>query len=180
MSESLLTVPSFLRNTSDQQYTTHHDDDNDAKKGMIIVAIVLLFLFCIVALRHGCNLLIDVFILRDYDQSPVVRTVSKIRRWICPCWQPTTPDTGPDVEIAATNSDNNTQETVTMDMLLAGMTSKQKQQLVASIVPSKVSMTFSDEWRPEGAKPQLVVFPLTSLHFLPLFDPRIRLLQIRI
>lgn len=127
---------SFLTNGDGRQ-------GDDAKVGMIIVGIVLLFLFCMVVLRYGCNLLIDIFVLRDGDS--LVRTISELRRLLCPCWHPRTEPTAVGVGAGGAgdaggsgNNDGGTDESVSMETLLTGLTQKQKQELLASVVPSKV------------------------------------------
>jgi hypothetical protein len=133
-------VTSFLRNDGGGG---QGGGDSDAKVGMLIVAIVLLFLFCLVLLRYGCNILIDVCILRDGES--LMRTVSELRRWFCPCWHPRTEPTSGGIggtggiAIETTTINNSDGRVATMETLLSGLTSKQKQKLIASIVPCKVS-----------------------------------------
>mmetsp|Transcript_3066 Transcript_3066/g.6931 ORF Transcript_3066/g.6931 Transcript_3066/m.6931 type:complete len:364 (-) Transcript_3066:3992-5083(-) len=128
--------PNFLRGGGGGSSASY--EDNDAKRGMIIVSIVLLFLFCMIVLRFGLNLLIDLCILRDGES--LVRTASEIRRFFCPCWHPRTTSATGNIEATTTtrsssNANINNGETVTMEMLLSGLSLKQKQQVIESIVP---------------------------------------------
>ena len=146
MADSSIPQMNFLRNNDDDDGR----DDSDVKKGMILVAIVILFLFCMILLRFGCNLLIDVCILRDGESF--MRTVSEVRRWFCPCWHPRTEPaaiannhinngSGTDIEMNSNNNANGNGDNrgvVTMESLLSGLTAKQKEHLLASIVPCKV------------------------------------------
>lgn len=124
------------------------NSDLDLKKGFALVGIVLLFLCCLVVCRFGCNLCIDVVILRD--NGSLIRALSEIRRWFFPRWHPrvvivdlpttTTPASspGPEAEL----------ELVNMDRLLSGLTPKQKQELLASILTSKIaSEQDMEDWK---------------------------------
>jgi hypothetical protein len=120
-------------------------NDNNLARGLMLVGIVLLFLFGLVALRLVCNMFIDVAILRD-DRS-LMRSLSELRRMVCPCWHPRTEpqqqDGGRNRTTTATRAvpaagAAAATEMVNMESLLAGLTPAQKQDLLASILNNKV------------------------------------------
>jgi hypothetical protein len=122
---------------------------DDAKVGLALVGIVLLFLFALVVLKLCCNLMIDVIILRDGEC--LLRTISQIKRFVCPWWHPRTEPTRRQSAEEGSSRDRqqriavNSADSLPIDMenLLVGMTPKQKQHLLASILTSK-SATESD------------------------------------
>jgi Ring finger domain len=117
---------------------TEDSERDNVKLGLSLVGIVLLFLFTMVALKLCCNIIIDVVILRDGDS--LMRTVSQLRRTVCPWWhprtEPTTPQSG---ENNSVPSQQRSAVNVRVDMenLLVGMTPAQKKQLLAAILPCK-------------------------------------------
>jgi hypothetical protein len=132
-------------------FSSSSSSDVDVKKGMGIIGMVLAFLIFLVILRFGCNIFIDVAVLRDSDS--LGRTVSEIRRCLFPWWHPRTqpqdlsslsPTTRNQERNSRNNNNNYTidgrreSELVNMDQLLMGLTPPQKQELVASILTSKV------------------------------------------
>mmetsp|Transcript_23807 Transcript_23807/g.38794 ORF Transcript_23807/g.38794 Transcript_23807/m.38794 type:complete len:279 (-) Transcript_23807:1001-1837(-) len=134
-------------------------DNDDAKIGLVLVGIVLLFLFCLVALKLCCNIMIDIIILRDGDS--VVRTLSKLRRRFCPCWQPRTgPASPPSLQQRNNDPTNNTNQgtIIDMDNLLAGLTPGQKKELLASILTSKTA-TDNDilQWKKSKTASKLTI-----------------------
>jgi hypothetical protein len=128
--------------------------------GLAIVGIALLFLFCLIILKLLCNLFIDIVILQDCDTiNKIVNQIKKHVMMICPCCCCSTDRSNDDDddddhnhashEMASTTTTTTTtnqqqqpqpqQPLIDMDMLLAGMTPKQKQELIATILTSKVS-----------------------------------------
>jgi hypothetical protein len=102
----------------------------------------------LVVLRIGCNVCIDIVILRDSDS--LLKTLSELRRAIFPNWHPRTQPQdilSMQQQGGATNGSsrdvegggNNGVELMNMDRVLAGLTPKQKQDLLVSVLPSKVS-----------------------------------------
>jgi hypothetical protein len=110
--------------------------DLDLKKGFAVVGIVVAFMLAMVVLRFGCVLFIDVAILGESADS-LIRPLSEIRRCIFPWWHPRTQPQ--DLSSPQENSRNNETELVNMDRLLMGLTPQQKQELLSSILASKVS-----------------------------------------
>ncbi|KAG7338328.1 ring finger domain containing protein [Nitzschia inconspicua] len=116
---------------------------DNAKLGLVLVAIVLLFLFTMVALKLCCNMMIDVMVLRDADSF--MRTVSQLRRTLCPWWHPRTEASTLQHGNNASSLDlpprstGHSSDTLRIDIenLLVGMTPDQKKQLLASILPCK-------------------------------------------
>jgi hypothetical protein len=119
----------------------------DFKTAFMLWGIVMAFLVVLVVLRIGCNVCIDIVILRDSDS--LLKTLSELRRAIFPNWHPRTqpqdirsaqPQGGltnrssRDVE----GGGNNGVELMNMDRVLSGLTPKQKQDLLVSVLPSKV------------------------------------------
>jgi hypothetical protein len=119
--------------------------DVDIKQGMAIVGMVLAFLVFLVILRFGCNICIDLAVLRDSDS--LLRTLSEIRRCLFPWWHPRTQPQDLSSLSPTRNQGSNSHNTidgrefelVNMDQLLMGLTPPQKQELVASMLTSKVS-----------------------------------------
>jgi hypothetical protein len=114
------------------------NDNDDILRGLVLVATILLFLFCLVALRLFCNVFIDVIILGD--GRSLMRSLSELRRSIFPSWHPRTqPDDSTQHGGGRNQEGNNaTTELIDMESLLSGLTPSQKQQLLESIVNSKV------------------------------------------
>jgi hypothetical protein len=117
------------------------ESDVDIKKGFGIVGIVFLFLMTLVILRLGCNFFIDVVILRDNES--LIRAASQLRRVSYPWWHPRTQPQGAPA-VPTPSSPTSTTELVSMDRLLMGLTPQQKQELLASILMSKVSAIQAD------------------------------------
>jgi hypothetical protein len=118
--------------SSDTSSVNTDQIDVDIQKGFTIVGIVMLFLIVLVILRYGCNIFIDVVILRD--SVSLMRTLSEIRRkfvpWYHPRTQPQAMPRSADVESG--------QELINMDRILTGLTPQQKKDLLASILTTKV------------------------------------------
>jgi hypothetical protein len=131
---------------ADQQ----HDDD--IALGLTMVAITMAFLFGMVICRFGCNIFIDVIILRDTDS--LLRSLSEFRRRVIPCWHPRTQ---PQELITSGEESSSTREPdlITMDRVLSGLTPLQKQEFLSSILTSRiVTMEDAIAWK-EGKNPQL-------------------------
>ena len=105
------------------------------------MGIILVFLFFLVALKLLCNMFIDVVILRDGDS--LLRTMSEVRRLLCPCWHPRTEpsNTTSATEMQATTTRTRNNESIDMENLLVGMTPEQKKELLAATLTSKVATT---------------------------------------
>jgi hypothetical protein len=130
---------------ADQQ----HDDD--IALGLTVVGITIAFLFGMVICRCGCNIFIDVIILRDTDS--LLRSLSEFRRRVIPCWHPRTQPQ----EVIASGEESSTREIeiISMDRVLSGLTPLQKQELLSSILTSRiVTMEDAIAWE-EGKNPQL-------------------------
>lgn len=105
------------------------------------------FLAVLVLLRVGCNVCIDIVILRDSDS--LMKTFSDLRRAIFPNWHPRTQPQDIPSQQRTTNGSrdiggggsSNGVELMNMDRVLAGLTPKQKQDLLVSVLSTKVSFT---------------------------------------
>ena len=112
------------------------DSDVDIQEGLKIVGIVMVFLFILMLLRVCCIVFIDVAILRDFGS--LMRIFSEFRRTFCPWWHPRTqPEENDDIQEAAASGDPEV-TVISIDDLLVGLTQQQKQELLASILSSKV------------------------------------------
>lgn len=148
MADSGLPTPT----TSFSHSHVEEDGPSDMARGLMMVGVVILFLFSLVAVRLMCNVFIDIAILGDAPS--LMKILSEIRRMICPCWHPRT-------EPQQDNNNNNRRrdsgridrtatagasrsvlpvetEIVNMHSLLAGLSPEEKQELLASILNSKV------------------------------------------
>ena len=137
-------------------YNTIDDGESSLKKGFTVAGIVFLFLLVLVVLRFGCNLLIDLCVLRDFRS--LRRTLTKLRqrmpKWITninnadphmddddepistiPPGTTTNHNNHGDEEASPSSSALNHQNT--MDKLLEGLTQPQKKQLLASLLKMK-------------------------------------------
>jgi hypothetical protein len=107
--------------------------DVDIHEGFKIVGIVLGFLFFLVVVRICCIGFIDLAILGD--SGSLMKFFSELRRWFLPCWHPRTqPQQVPTAPIPGTAEPG----VITIDQLLMGLNKQEKQELVASILTSKV------------------------------------------
>lgn len=119
--------------SSDTSSVNVDNIDVDIKKAFSIVGIVVSFLMFLVILRYGCNIFIDVFILRD--PASLMRAFSDIRRKFVPWYHPRTEPQGAMQESADVESG---QELINMDRILSGLTPQQKKDLLASILTTKI------------------------------------------
>lgn len=104
--------------------------DVDLQKGFLVIGIVLAFLTALVVLRFCCVQFIDIVIMRDTDS--LIRSLSQTRRYIFPWWHLRT-------HAQEEDAANNDESEFTMEILLTGLTRQQKQELLSSILASKVS-----------------------------------------
>lgn len=108
--------------------------DMSHKEGLIIVAAVACLLIGLVILRFGCNIAIDVCILRDLAAAR--RTI----RDFFPCWR------------MREHQDDEEQQQVReneiavadMNSLMLRLTTQEKSLLIGSILKSKVSFVVKD------------------------------------
>ena len=118
-----------------------NEEGDNVRRGLALVGIILVFLFLLVVLKLMCNMFIDILILRDGDS--LMRTLSEIRRLLCPCWHPrtepssTTGNTEMQATTSATTGNNNHSDRIDMENLLVGMTPDQKKELLAATLTSK-------------------------------------------
>ena len=115
--------------------------DVDVVKGLTIIGIVVAVLFTLILLRFGCNICIDLIILRDFDAF--MRSISKARRIVLPWFHPRTQPQhgrGDDHDEEYGNVDGGVTElaTIDMDQVLAGLSPQQKQSLVEQVLTTKV------------------------------------------
>ena len=128
--------------------------DVDVVKGLTIIGIVVAVLFTLILLRFGCNICIDLIILRDFDAF--MRSISKARRIVLPWFHPRAQPhqqhgRGDDHDEENGNVDGVVTEltTIDMDQVLTGLTPQQKQGLVEQVLTTKVRVrtTYLDRSR---------------------------------
>lgn len=121
--------------------------DLDIQNAFKIVGGVLLFLIILVVIRFVVNMFIDLAILRDADS--MIRALSQIRRFFCPCWHPRTQNLVPSPTDSSVDRANNSaqervEETIpgqmTIGRLLGNLTSEQRQLLISKVIPTQVSL----------------------------------------
>ena len=121
------------------------DRDLDIENAFKIVGGVLLFLIILVVIRFVVNMFIDLAILRDADS--VIRALSQIRRFFCPCWHPRTQNLNQSPADSTDAVNNSAQHSVTENVpgqmtigrLLGNLTSEQRQLLISKVIPTQVS-----------------------------------------
>ena len=121
--------------------------DVEIVKGLIIVGCVAALLFALIIVRLGCNVFIDLIVLRD--SGSVTRALSEARRTVLPWWHPRTQPQGSmtngfsvqdsRLELGNRNVVEEELGGLDMDRVLAGLTAKAKQDLLASVLPAEVS-----------------------------------------
>lgn len=118
--------------------------DMDIENAFKIVGVVLLFLVLMVVLRFVVNMFIDLAILRDADS--MIRALSQVRRFFCPCWHPRTQNLNPspsdslDAGNARRTEVEISPNQITIGRLLGNLTSEQRQLLVSKVIPTHVSV----------------------------------------
>jgi hypothetical protein len=107
-----------------------------------IVGIILAFLLAMAVLRFFINTTIDYAVLRD--SSSLVRQLSQLRRCLCPWWHPRTEpqehigETVEGVSAAIGNDANQGRMEIHMIQMLAGLTTQERYELLATLFQSKV------------------------------------------
>jgi hypothetical protein len=130
--------------SSDSTSVTNVNVDVDIQKVFMVVGFVMLFFIFLLILRYGCNMFIDVVIMRD--SASFMRTLSEIRRRFVPWYHPRTQPQQEQEQQATTIQQTSSsadgesgQELINMDRILSGLTPQQKKDLLASILTTKVS-----------------------------------------
>ena len=106
--------------------------DLSHREGLIIVAAVSALLIGLVILRFGCNVAIDVCILRDLDAAQ--RTLRDFWNCLCPFCR---------IQVIEENEEEEQQGETLADVnhtLLLRLTAQEKSLLIGSILTSKVSV----------------------------------------
>jgi hypothetical protein len=151
-----------IRNGNDNDIDNDDDDDN-AMIGLTLILIVVVFLFALVAIRFLCNcFIIDIIVLSDY--STIRKFKEKLLFLLC-CCRTTSSDNNnddDDDDDTSNNSDdgnnnnnddalemmNTANSDTTMNGILMGLTSKQKRDIISSVLVSKmVTENDLNDWK---------------------------------
>jgi len=119
-------------------------DSNDGfQKAGEVIGIILVFVFVMATLRCVVNTTIDIAVLRN--TSSLIRDLSQIRRLFCPWFHPRTePEdqrTATTVRVHDADRRGHATETV-MAQMMEGLTGQERYSLLASLLATKVRITF--------------------------------------
>lgn len=116
--------------------------DLDIENAFKIVGIVLLVLIVMVVFHMLVNMFIDLAILRDADS--MMRALSQVRRFCCPCWHPRTqnldlPAGSVDAELGRRPTEQVAPGQITIERLLGNMTNEQRQLMISKAIPTQIA-----------------------------------------
>ena len=108
--------------------------DLSHREGLIIVAAITLLMIGLVILRFGCNVCIDVCVLRDLTAAR--NTVRDFWNFLCPCCRLQLQEQDEQEQMR----DESEIELSDVKSLLLRLTTREKSLLISSILTSKVSL----------------------------------------
>lgn len=143
------------------QYTPRIPSMSDLshREGLMIVAAVSLLMIVLVILRFGCNVCIDVCVLRDLTAGR--NTMRDFWNFVCPCCRLQRQEHDEEEQMRGESEIDLSD----VNSLLLRLTTQEKSLLISSILTSKVSLTCMYVlWRNSSCLPRRY-YSLTQ-HFL--------------
>jgi hypothetical protein len=119
------------------QYTPRIPSMSDLshREGLMIVAAVSLLMIVLVILRFGCNVCIDVCVLRDLTAAR--NTMRDVWNFVCPCCRLQRQEHDEEEQMRGESEIDLSD----VNSLLLRLTTQEKSLLISSILTSKVSLT---------------------------------------